>query len=193
MSEPRSTRSAVGGFPGFRRLNQFYDMWLEGARGQTEAVGEFWDHLRSKDNYSFGDWGRDVARLWERSFAMMEDMWLFPVRATQKERPGWISLVWSRTTRQDTIQDEIDLDRPVASDQDPLCTAMERLGHDIDPDIQNALVKPTLNDARNRLTVCIKGLGGLSPALQAGHFVGFVYTKNASQPLAIVFLTVTDS
>ena len=190
MSGTRTSRSVTGGFPGLRRLNQLYDLWLDGVKGQTEGVNELYDHLRSKGNYDFKDWASDVANLWERSFSFMEDLWLFQVRASQKERPAWVSLVWSLKQQQDVVQDEVDLERRVATDQDLYCTDMERLGQDVGGNIGSVEVKPTLNTARDRLTVCIKDLKNLQ--LKKGHFVGFIVTKASSQPLAIVFLTVTD-
>ena len=55
-------RSGTGGFPGFRFLNGITQLWTEGMTAQGEAMNEMWDHIRSKDDYQFRDWARDVMR-----------------------------------------------------------------------------------------------------------------------------------
>jgi hypothetical protein len=130
--------------------------------------------------------------VWERGLATIADLWSFPFRRLQQERPTWVSLAWSRKIGADTVQDEVLLPARATSGLDLVTTNMERLGPDANAQSQILAkhLKAEYNAARDGLLVVISGLSKLEP--QVGHYVGFVTHPQAPRPVAIVFLTITE-
>src|SRR5205814_5960122 len=155
--------------------------------GQTEALNELWDHLRNKDKYEFGDWIRDVASLWERTYNMVEDMWSFPVRMGQEDRPVWVSLAWSQQVKS-APRDHVRLAERVEERLKPNPTDLEKLGKDSNgPAISKSQIKVSFDNNGSWLNVAIEGLVDHPPA--EGHYVGFVVVPSIPRPIAILFLT----
>jgi hypothetical protein len=189
-----SGRSATGGLPGFRLFDAWAEMLTAQWAAQTRQVNATWDKLRAGDDYPFRDWARDLATMWERTYSAAEDLMFLPFRFQQQDRPTWVSLVWNREAGKepDTVQDEISLPVRVLGDEEPASTNLERLGPDSGAPILSANVVPRLSPDGARLTVTIKGLCKARPALEAGHYVGFVTLPSSPRPIAIVFLAITE-
>ncbi|HXU82288.1 MAG TPA: hypothetical protein VN914_12890 [Polyangia bacterium] len=193
MSKKVDTKT-VGSFPAFKIINAWSQLCTERLVAQGEAVSELWDHLRNpkpdgQAKYDFQDWMRDVSSIWERSYNFMEDLWFFPVRLGQEERPIWVSLSWSRKSAPDTTQDQVRLNARVDEDRNPGPTKMEMLGKDV-AEIKKEQIKVSLENNRSSLKVTIEGLAKHPPPV--GHYVGFVTDPTLPRPIAILFLTVTD-
>jgi hypothetical protein len=189
----------VGGFPGFKMLNAWAQLWTERVGGQGEALNELWDHLRNKDDYSVGAWFKDVARFWDRTYGMMEDLWFFPVREGQEDRPTWVSLVWDGKGDTVTVANVRLTGGRVDEDRDPEPTDLEMLGADAAPvvgsgpplvkGINKKQIRATLDNNRSHLSVTISI--DSSPPPSSGHYVGFVIVPGQARPIAIIFLTVS--
>ena len=132
MSEEAKPK-VVGGFPGFKMINAWAQLWTERVGGQGEALNKLWDHLRNKDGYSVDAWFKDVARFWDRTYNMMEDLWFFPVREGQEDRPTWVSLVWDGKGDTVTATNVRLTGGRVDEDRDPEPTDLEMLGADSPP------------------------------------------------------------
>jgi hypothetical protein len=160
----------TGGIPGFRFFNQWAALWTERVTGQVEALNRIWDRLRGNEEYSFRHWVRDLANLWERSFATASDVLTHPLRTLQQDRPTWVSLVWSRGERgvaTDTTQDEVPLNTRIPPEQQGSLTVtnLERLG--TGGEIPSRQVHTRVDSAGNRLMVQISELKQSNP--EVGH------------------------
>jgi hypothetical protein len=189
-----SDETGDAGFPGFKWVDGFAELWVAGAKDYMDAWNRVWEGATDRDTpYSFGRWAQDMAKIWAGSYRSVEKLAKYPVLTALGGAPVWATI--SIDQKSESAQAKwVDLPKTVGQ-PDPTPTALEGLtdGH---PVIPVKHVKVDLNDTRDRLLVTIKDLKSLrarKEGLPATTYVGFVKQKGASgAPLAVIFVSVDE-
>jgi hypothetical protein len=189
-----SDDSGEAGFPGFKWMEGFLELWVAGAKDMGDAWNGVWEKATdSGGSYTFGHWARDMAQMSVQSSRTLEKLAKYPIITAVGASPPWATIVVGKGS-QSAKSRWVDLGRTIGPSA-PVSTGLERLGKgSAEIPLENVAVN--LNRTRDRLQVSLINLKNLKPGgkdLPAGTYIGFAKQSGASgPPLAVIFVSYEE-